>query len=33
VVQAKLPQAGVSGPMVLGVSAGILMMLAGLLWL
>ncbi len=31
--QPQLPQAGIEGPMVLGVSAGILMMLAGLLWL
>jgi hypothetical protein len=31
--QPQLPQAGVNGPMVLGVSAGVLMMLAGLLWL
>jgi hypothetical protein len=31
--QAKLPEAGFNGPMVMGVSAGILMMLAGLLWL
>jgi hypothetical protein len=31
--QQQLPQAGVNGPMVLGVSAGVLMMLAGLLWL
>ncbi|MBU2051819.1 hypothetical protein KKH13_01275 [Patescibacteria group bacterium] len=31
--QPSLPQAGGSAPMILGVSAGILMMLVGLLWL